>query len=296
MKTTEGSPDKGTAFYETRSLQCGTRLLSLSTPVVMGIINLTPDSFYDGGKSGSIDQVLRRAGQMIEEGAAILDLGAVSTRPGAAEVSESEEKARLYPAFSAIADRFPEIILSADTFRASVARDCCAMGAGIINDISGGSADSGMLPLMSEVKAAWVLMHMQGTPQTMQDNPQYNEVGVDIADFFAAQLSQKALNGKQNIILDPGFGFGKSLNDNFRLLNYLDAFLTFGLPLMAGISRKSMIYKTLNCTPDQALNGTSVLNTIALLRGASILRVHDVAEAVETIKLVDALNRQSVIR
>lgn len=296
MKTTEGSPDKGTAFYETRSLQCGTRLLSLSTPVVMGIINLTPDSFYDGGKSGSIDQVLRRAGQMIEEGAAILDLGAVSTRPGAAEVSESEEKARLYPAFSAIADRFPEIILSADTFRASVARDCCAMGAGIINDISGGSADSGMLPLMSEEKAAWVLMHMQGTPQTMQDNPQYNEVGVDIADFFAAQLSQKALNGKQNIILDPGFGFGKSLNDNFRLLNYLDAFLTFGLPLMAGISRKSMIYKTLNCTPDQALNGTSVLNTIALLRGASILRVHDVAEAVETIKLVDALNRQSVIR
>lgn len=296
MKTTEGSPDKGTAFYETRSLQCGTRLLSLSTPVVMGIINLTPDSFYDGGKSGSIDQVLRRAGQMIEEGAAILDLGAVSTRQGAAEVSESEEKARLYPAFSAIAERFPEIILSADTFRASVARDCCAMGAGIINDISGGSADSGMLPLMSEVKAAWVLMHMQGTPQTMQDNPQYNEVGVDIADFFAAQLSQKALNGKQNIILDPGFGFGKSLNDNFRLLNYLDAFLTFGLPLMAGISRKSMIYKTLNCTPDQALNGTSVLNTIALLRGASILRVHDVAEAVETIKLVDALNRQSVIR
>lgn len=296
MKTTEGSPDKGTAFYETRSLQCGTRLLSLSTPVVMGIINLTPDSFYDGGKSGSIDQVLRRAGQMIEEGAAILDLGAVSTRHGAAEVSESEEKARLYPAFSAIADRFPEIILSADTFRASVARDCCAMGAGIINDISGGSADSGMLPLMSEEKAAWVLMHMQGTPQTMQDNPQYNEVGVDIADFFAAQLSQKALNGKQNIILDPGFGFGKSLNDNFRLLNYLDAFLTFGLPLMAGISRKSMIYKTLNCTPDQALNGTSVLNTIALLRGASILRVHDVAEAVETIKLVDALNRQSVIR
>lgn len=296
METTEGSPDKGTAFYETRSLQCGTRLLSLSTPVVMGIINLTPDSFYDGGKSGSIDQVLRRAGQMIEEGAAILDLGAVSSRFGAAEVSESEEKARLYPAFSAIADRFPEIILSADTFRASVARDCCAMGAGIINDISGGSADSGMLPLMSEVKAAWVLMHMQGTPQTMQDNPQYNEVGVDIADFFAAQLSQKALNGKQNIILDPGFGFGKSLNDNFRLLNYLDAFLTFGLPLMAGISRKSMIYKTLNCTPDQALNGTSVLNTIALLRGASILRVHDVAEAVETIKLVDALNRQSVIR
>ena len=296
MKTTEGSPDKGTAFYETRSLQCGTRLLSLSTPVVMGIINLTPDSFYDGGKSVSVDQVLRKAGQMIEEGAAILDLGAVSTRSGAAEVSESEEKARLYPAFSAIADRFPEIILSADTFRASVARDCCVMGAGIINDISGGLADSGMLQLMSKEKAAWVLMHMQGTPQTMQENPQYNEVGVDIADFFAAQLSQKELNRKQNIILDPGFGFGKSLNDNFRLLNYLDAFLTFGLPLMVGISRKSMIYKTLNSSPEQALNGTSVLNTIALLRGASILRVHDVAEAIETIKLVDALNQQSVIR
>lgn len=296
MKTTEGSPDKGTAFYETRSLQCGTRLLSLSTPVVMGIINLTPDSFYDGGKSVSVDQVLRKAGQMIEEGAAILDLGAVSTRSGAAEVSESEEKARLYPAFSAIADRFPEIILSADTFRASVARDCCVMGAGIINDISAGLADSGMLQLISQEKAAWVLMHMQGTPQTMQENPQYNEVGVDIADFFAAQLSQKELNRKQNIILDPGFGFGKSLNDNFRLLNYLDAFLTFGLPLMVGISRKSMIYKTLNSSPEQALNGTSVLNTIALLRGASILRVHDVAEAIETIKLVDALNQQSVIR
>ena len=296
METIEGSPDKGTAFYETRSLQCGTRLLSLSTPVVMGIINLTPDSFYDGGKSGSIDQVLRQAGQMIEEGAAILDLGAVSTRPGAAEVSESEEKTRLYPAFSAISDRFPEIILSADTYRASVARDCCAMGAGIINDISGGSADSGMMPLMSQENAAWVLMHMQGTPQTMQDNPQYHEVGVDIADFFASRLSVKELNGKQNIILDPGFGFGKSLNDNFRLLNYLDAFLTFGLPLMVGISRKSMIYKTLNSSPENALNGTSVLNTIALQRGASILRVHDVAEAVETIKLVSALNQQSVIR
>ena len=284
METIEGSPDKGTAFYETRSLQCGTRLLSLSTPVVMGIINLTPDSFYDGGKSGSIDQVLRQAGQMIEEGAAILDLGAVSARPGAAEVSESEEKSRLYPAFSAIADRFPEIILSADTYRASVARDCCAMGAGIINDISGGSADSGMMPLMSQENAAWVLMHMQGTPQTMQDNPQYHEVGVDIADFFASRLSVKELNGKQNIILDPGFGFGKSLNDNFRL------------PLMVGISRKSMIYKTFNSSPEKALNGTSVLNTIALLRGASILRVHDVAEAVETIKLVSALNQQSVIR
>jgi dihydropteroate synthase len=291
MEHADGSPDKGTVFSETRMLQCGTKHLSLSAPVVMGILNLSPDSFYDGGKLKTNDDLLSQAAIMLEDGAAILDIGAVSTRPGAKPVSHDEEKSLILPALGLLIREFPETIFSIDTTSAVIARECCEMGAGIINDISGGQFDGAMLDMIGKQNAAYVLMHMQGTPQTMQLNPAYTDVTGDIADFFAGQLAKPELAGKKNIVLDPGFGFGKSVSDNFHLLNYLDAFLAFGLPLMAGVSRKSMINKILNTAPGRALNGTTVLNTIALMRGASILRVHDVKEAVEAIKLVTALNQ-----
>lgn len=294
MEHPEGSPDKGTVFSETRKFQCGTKQLRLDSPKVMGILNLTPDSFFNGGEIRTPDDLLFRADKMLQEGAAILDLGAVSTRPGAVTVSSDEEKTRLFPALRALIDRFPEAIVSVDTWRADVALECCLMGAGIINDISGGQFDTAMHEMIAKQDAAYVLMHIQGNPQTMQISPSYANVTGDIADFFAEQLVKNELKGKKNIILDPGFGFGKRLEDNFNLLNNLDAFLSFGLPLMAGVSRKSMINKVLGTTPADALNGTSVLNTIALLRGASFLRVHDVKEAAEVIKLVAALNQSGL--
>ncbi|NTW24100.1 MAG: dihydropteroate synthase [Lentimicrobium sp.] len=294
MEHSKGSPDKGTVFSETQFLQCGTKRLNLSTAVVMGILNITPDSFYDGGKHKSMSDLLSHAGKMIEEGASIIDIGAVSTRPGSTPVSPEEEKSRIFPVVEAILANFPEVVVSVDTYRAAIALECCNMGAGIINDISGGQADAEMFEIMGKQKAAYVLMHMQGTPQTMQLNPSYSNVTVDIADFFAEQLVKPGLHGKKNIILDPGFGFGKTTEDNYTLLNYLDAFLSFGLPLLVGVSRKSMINKVLNTSPEQALNGTTVLNTIALMKGASILRVHDVKEAVETIKLVNSMRESGL--
>lgn len=294
MEHPEGSPDKGTVFSETRILQCGTKQLRLSEPKVMGVLNLTPDSFFNGGEIKTPDDLLFRAEKMLEEGAAILDIGAVSTRPGAAPVSAEEERTRLFPALKALLGRFPETIVSIDTYRAEIAHECCALGAGIINDISGGQFDTTMHAMIGKEAAAYVMMHIQGNPQNMQINPSYTDVTGDIADFFVEQLVKPELRGKKNIILDPGFGFGKRVEDNFNLLNYLDAFLSFGLPLMAGVSRKSMINKVLGTTPANALNGTTVLNTIALLRGVSILRVHDVKEAVEAIKLVAALNQSGL--
>jgi len=289
MEHSKGSPDKGTVFSETQFLQCGTKRLDLSSAVVMGILNNSPDSFYDGGKHKSINDLLSHTGKMIDEGAAIIDIGAVSTRPGSTPVSMEEEKSRIFPVLKAVLDKFPGIIVSVDTCSAAIARECCEMGAGIINDISGGQADAEMFEIMGKQNAAYVLMHMQGTPQTMQLNPSYSNVTVDIAGFFAEQLAKPGLNGKKNIFLDPGFGFGKTVEDNYTLLKYLEAFLSFGHPLLVGFSRKSMINKVLNTAPEQALNGTTVLNTIALIKGASILRVHDVKEAVETIKLVTTL-------
>ncbi|MFH1121371.1 MAG: dihydropteroate synthase [Bacteroidota bacterium] len=284
-----GSPDKGTAFSETRLLQCGTKQLDLSGAVVMGILNITPDSFFDGGKYKTLGQLLTQAEKMIGEGAAILDIGAVSTRPGAAVVSAGEEKSRLLPVLEVITRTFPETIISVDTYRSDIAMESCEMGAGIINDISGGQFDSCMFNMIREQKAAYVMMHIQGTPQTMQQNPEYDDVTSEIEAFFKEQLRNPDLTGKQNIILDPGFGFGKTLTGNYRLLNNLGRFLEHSYPLMVGFSRKSMISKVLNSNPEKALNGTTVLNTIALLKGASILRVHDVKEAMEAIKLTEAL-------
>jgi len=290
----EYSRDKSTAFFKTRSLHCGEHILSLENPVVMGILNITPDSFFDGGCYFDEEQYLARAGQMLEEGAAILDIGAVSTRPGAADVSPEEEMRRLIPAVRAIRKAFPDAILSIDTFRSDVARASCDLGAGIINDISAGAFDQELFSVAASYKIPYVLMHMQGTPATMQQMPEYADPVAEIHAFFEMNLKKLRDAGVSEVILDPGFGFGKALSHNYALLRHLDAFCDFHLPLLAGVSRKSMINKLLNIKPEDALHPTGVLNTLALLKGADILRVHDVKEAVQVIKVVSAFRDGSV--
>lgn len=281
------STDKGNDFSQNRCLICGTRKVDLRNPLVMGILNYTPDSFYDGGSSFSLHKALQKAETMMQEGATFIDIGGVSTRPGSDAPSVSEEINRIIPVLKSVMKEFPEAIVSIDTFRAEVARAALAEGVHMINDISGGMADDEMLSLMAESEAAYIMMHMQGTPQTMQNNPYYDDVTADVASFFATQLLDLQYRGKQNIILDPGFGFGKTLQHNYTLLNNLSLFKDrFGLPVLVGISRKSMIYKPFNISATEALNGSTVVNTLALLKGADILRVHDVKPAVQAIKLV----------
>ncbi len=264
--------------------------LDLSEPVVMGILNITPDSFHDGGRFDSPALWRAQAVKMAREGAAIIDIGAVSTRPGAAEVSEEEELQRLLPALESIAAELEGTFLSVDTYRSRVAARCLEAGAHIINDISGGRFDPGMFPLVARTGAPYIMMHIQGTPRNMQANPTYRDVVSEVRGFFADQLEQlQALGVKDNVVIDPGFGFGKTVDHNFQLLDALETFKFLGCPVLAGISRKSMINKVLGTNPSGALNGTSVVNTIALLRGADILRVHDVREAVEAVKLVKKL-------
>jgi dihydropteroate synthase len=251
----------------------------------MGVLNLTPDSFFDGNLYPGLKERLDRVEKMIVEGAAIIDIGAVSTRPGAEAVSEQEELDRLVPLLDEVIRHFPGVVVSVDTFRSSVAKVCIDRGAGMINDIYGGRYDDGMISLFSSNNVAYVLMHMQGTPENMQRKPHYVDVVGEVDIFFRNQL-EKFHSGFNQIILDPGFGFGKSVDHNFTLLSHLDHFTAMGFPVLAGLSRKSMINKVLNTQPGEALNGTTVLNTIALLKGASILRVHDVREAAEAVKLV----------
>lgn len=252
----------------------------------MGILNLTPDSFYDGGKFGSQDAQLHHVENMLNEGASIIDIGAVSTRPGAPEVDETEETRRLIPAIIAITSRFPECILSVDTFRPSVARTAVTHGADMINDIYGGRFEEGMLDTVASLHVPYVLMHMKGTPATMQNNPTYSDVVAEVAYFFENQLKQCREKQILQVILDPGFGFGKTVEQNFELLAHLEQLRPSDTPLLVGISRKSLINKHLNIHALEALNGTTVLNTIALMKGANILRVHDVKEAMEAIRLV----------
>ncbi|MBV2247839.1 MAG: dihydropteroate synthase [Lentimicrobium sp.] len=288
------STDKSSDFSQTALLRCGSKLVDLDNPLIMGILNFTPDSFYDGGSSFTVDEAVKKAGKMMDEGATFIDIGAVSTRPGSKTPACDEEINRLLPVLKAIIHLFPEAVVSVDTYRAEVARIALHEGAHMINDISGGQADAGMLQLMAHSEAAYVMMHMQGTPETMQKNPHYENIVEEIAHFFTAQLRHLKLSGKKNIVLDPGFGFGKNLNHNYTLLNHLHYFRAmFDFPLLAGISRKSMIYKPLEVTPAEALNGTTVANTIALLQGANILRVHDVKPAIEAVKLVK-LMRQNI--
>ncbi len=276
--------DKSTSF----SLNLTNRQIDLSTPVVMGILNITPDSFYDGGKYTGEDALLFQAGKMLNEGAAIIDLGAASSRPGAEDVTEEEELKRLLPALRILVKKFPEAVISVDTYRSNVAKIAVENGAHIINDISGGTFDDAMFGTVADLKVPYILMHIKGTPQNMQINPHYVDVVNEVKYFFRKQLRKlNDLGVTGNIVLDPGFGFGKTLENNYELLKDLFIFTTLGYPVLAGISRKSMINKVLGTTPAEALNGTTVLNTIALMNGASVLRVHDVKEAVEAVRLVE---------
>lgn len=284
-----GLADKGTYFSQTRSIRCRGLVLNLSKPVVMGILNVTHDSFYDGGHYLTPSRIVDRAGEMLQQGAGIIDVGALSTRPNTDGGTADEEVDRLIPAIELLSGHFPEIIISADTYRASVARQAVKAGAAIINDISGGTMDEEMYDFISTSDVAYVLMHIQGTPATMQQNPVYEDVVAAVCAFFEKQIQPYLNAGKENIILDPGFGFGKNLQDNYRLLSRLKEFTNSYFPLLVGVSRKSMINKVLQISPDEALNGTTVLNTVALMNGASILRVHDVKEAVEAIKLSEAV-------
>lgn len=281
---------KNTIFSTKTTLNCRGRLLDLATPVVMGIINVTPDSFYDGGKLQGEKEVLLQAEKMLKEGAAILDVGGYSTRPGATVVSEETEMQRVIPAIAAISKNFPETILSIDTFRSRVLINGVNHGAAIANDVSGGTMDANLWAIVAEMKLPYLLMHMQGTPATMQANPAYENVVLEVFDWLKEKVLQLNALGIHDIIVDPGFGFGKSLAHNFCLLKELHTLRVTGLPILAGMSRKSMVCKALNVDPKDALNGTTVLNTIALLNGVSILRVHDVKEAKEAIQLIQHLH------
>ena len=268
--------------------------MDLSRPQVMGIINVTPDSFYASSRTQTEMALARRVEQVVAEGASILDIGGYSSRPGAADVSPEEEMARLRRGLEVIRRVHPEAVVSVDTFRASVARQCVEeYGVALINDISGGEMDAEMFPTVAALGVPYVLMHMQGTPQTMQQAPHYDHLLRDIFLYFARKVQQLRDLGAKDIILDPGFGFGKTMEDNYALLAHLDEFGIFGLPLLVGVSRKSMITRLLGITPDDALNGTTVINTLCLAKGAHILRVHDVRQAVEAVRLVQAMQAQS---
>lgn len=272
------------------------QLMELSTPCVMGILNLTPDSFYAPSRMEADEAIAARARQIVEEGAAIIDVGAYSSRPGAADVSVQEEMARLRRGLSIVRKTAPEAILSVDTFRADVARMCVEeFGVAVINDISGGELDKDMFAAVASLHVPYVLMHMQGRPQDMQRAPRYDNLLKDIFLYFARKVQQLRDLGAYDLVLDPGFGFGKTLEQNYELMAHLEEFSVFELPVLVGVSRKSMIYRLLGCGPEDALNGTTVLHTIALQKGASILRVHDVRPAVETIRILSRLTDSSDI-
>ncbi len=267
------------------------RLIILDGPVAMGIINTTPDSFYAGSRSNVIEAVLSKADQMIREGALMLDLGGQSTRPGSDPVNEEEELRRVLPAVEAIHKNFPEVIISIDTYYASVARNAVEAGASMVNDISAGSIDKDLLSTVASLGVPYVLMHMLGKPSTMQLNPQYENVVLEVFDFISFKIRELTKLGINDIIIDPGFGFGKSAAHNFQLLKELSFFNKLDKPILAGLSRKGTIYKTLGVPVEESLNGTTVMNTIALMNEASILRVHDIKEAVQAIRLMKAYHQ-----
>lgn len=274
-----------------KTIKLADRELDFSVPVVMGILNVTPDSFYDGGKYVSEVKVIERIHQIVEEGAGIIDVGAYSTRPGAAFVDEKEELGRLSWAVELIRKYYPEVAVSIDTFRAKVAEEIITcLGPVIVNDISGGTMDDGMFEMVAKTGVPYMMMHIQGTPQTMQKNPVYQDVVAEVRDFFTERIKQLNALGFDNIILDPGFGFGKTLAHNYELMNHMEIYQELGYPVLVGISRKTMIYKLLGGTAQDALNGTIVLNTIALMKGANILRVHDVKEAREAVILLTTMS------
>lgn len=283
---------KDTYFSKKKLLNCGGKLLDLSIPKIIGILNVTPDSFYDGGQYTTKETILQRVGEMLSEGADIIDVGAYSSRPGAEHIGEKEEMARIDKALSAIRNNFTDILISVDTFRSSVARFAIEnFKVNIINDISSGELEDNMFSIVAQKNIPYIMMHMQGKPQNMQENPQYDNLLKEIMLFFARKLQFLKQQGVNDIIIDPGFGFGKTIEHNYYLLKNLDQFKIFNLPVLVGISRKSMIYKVLHGTPQESLNGTTALHMAALLNGANLLRVHDVKQAKETIELFKQYQR-----
>ena len=277
---------------QTKYLNVNGRLLDLSTPCVMGILNVTPDSFYSGSRMQTEGEIEARVRQILEEGAAIIDVGAYSSRPTADHVSAEEEMNRLRLGLDVLRRTAPDAIVSVDTFRADVARMCVReYGVAIINDIAAGEMDADMFSTVAELNVPYIMMHMQGTPQNMQQHPHYDNLLREVFLYFARKVQQLRDLGAKDIILDPGFGFGKTLEHNYELLDKMEELQIFELPVLVGVSRKSMIYKLLGGTPDDALNGTSIINTIALMKGADILRVHDVKAAVEAVRITTAMKK-----
>ncbi|KAA5549283.1 dihydropteroate synthase [Adhaeribacter rhizoryzae] len=276
---------KDTVFYKKSTLNARGKIVSLASPVVMGILNITPDSFYEGSRYNTSAAFMAQAEKMLQEGAAILDIGGYSSRPGAVNISPDEELKRVIPAIKAIRQAFPDCLISIDTFRAKVAEAAINAGADMINDISGGELDPEMFKTVGRLRVPYILMHMRGNPQTMNRLTQYEDIILDLINYFEEKTAALYALGLTDIIIDPGFGFAKTLDQNYEILRRLDDLKIMGLPLLAGLSRKSMTYKMLDIPASEALAGTIALNTIALMHGANILRVHDVKEAVQTIKL-----------
>lgn len=272
------------------TINCKGKLIDLTTPKVMGILNMTPDSFYDGGKYKNESDIVSQVETMLKNGATFIDIGAYSSRPNATHISETEELQRLLPIIELLIGEFPEIIISIDTFRSEVAKQAIQAGAALINDISAGKLDKDMLQTVANLKVPYIMMHMKGTPQTMKAHANYTHIMKELLFYFSERINEAKKLGIKDIIVDPGFGFAKNTAQNFEVLKHLELLKILEFPILAGVSRKSMIYKTLENTAQEALNGTTVLNTIALQKGATILRVHDVKEATETIKLTDQLN------
>lgn len=272
------------------NISCNGNIIDFTSPKIMGILNVTPNSFYDGGKHNRIDTALLQTEKMISEGATFIDVGGASSKPGVEEVSPDEELKRVLPVIEKISKNFPHIYISIDTYRSNVARQAVDAGAQLVNDISAGNADDNMLKTVGKLGVPYIAMHMQGTPKTMQNKPTYDDVLIAIRSFFSEKIAAAHAAGINDIIVDPGFGFGKTPQHNFALLNHLNTLQIDGVPLLVGVSRKSMIHKTLNIDIQEALNGTTVLHTVALRQGAHLLRVHDVKEAKQAVDLIKALD------
>lgn len=287
---------KDTFLYRKSTLNIQGKLVDLTVPSVMGILNITPDSFFEGSRIDDIDTALFRVEAFLKEGAKFIDLGAYSSRPGAADITADEELSRLIPFVEAIHKRLPEAILSIDTFRAKVAKEAIQAGAHLINDISAGNLDEKMFETIATLNVPYIIMHMKGTPQNMKEMASYADISMEVSNYFSSKITQLVALGVKDIIIDPGFGFSKTIDHNYELLQHLEDLHIFGLPILIGVSRKGMIHKFLNTVAESSLNGTSVVNTIALLKGANILRVHDVREAAQCISLVQKMQQQYPVK
>lgn len=274
-----------------RTINCKGKLIDLKTPKVMGILNVTPDSFFNKSRVASDEKMLKKVASMLSDGAAFIDIGAYSSRPGAPFVTEGEEQSRLFPVLELVLKEFPDVLISVDTFRSKVASSAIDMGAAIINDISAGDMDVGMFDMIAEQQVPYIMMHKRGTPQTMNSLNNYKDLILDITDELQLKINRLEKKGVNDIIVDPGLGFAKDTKQNYEIIKKLKSFEILGHPILIGASRKSMIYKVLECAPDEALNGSTVVHTASLLGGASILRVHDVKEAVEAVKITNLLKK-----